>query len=314
VTKVGRPSMLPELVEKVIVDIVLTMAKIRHPLCVQEIIELANSVVEKTVYEDQVKAWKIKHNRDFRDDETFKLGHSWWHGFSQRNKHLLVVKRGAKFASNRSEWSKYIYISQMYDEIYKNMLSARIAVALPHPVFMDAEGNIVANAEENLNFEIDVNQPNRPLGLACDIKVTHPEHLLFFDETGCNTNHKKDGHFTGQKFACGRGMTPKQICSTRDRHFTVLGLTASSGDPVLCVVIFASDKTDGVIANWTEGIDIMVDPVKDENGEIDLSDINFGKGKIFHLAQHVNSVGKRFLTCPCPLQVVEFWPSYLLIF
>jgi hypothetical protein len=76
-------------------------------------------------------------------------------------------------------------------------------------------------------------------------------------------------------------MTPKQICSTRDCHFTVLGLTASSGNPVLCVVIFASDKSNGVVANWTEGIDIMVDPVKDESREIILSEINFGEGKYF---------------------------------
>jgi hypothetical protein len=58
-------------------------------------------------------------------------------------------------------------------------------------------------------------------------------------------------------------MTPKQICSSRDKQFTVLGLTAATGDPVLCVVMFASEKKEGVIANWSEGIDIMADAVLD---------------------------------------------------
>jgi hypothetical protein len=50
--KVGRPSISPE---KVIVDIVVAMAKIHHPLCVQKIVELANSIIESTDYEDRSK-------------------------------------------------------------------------------------------------------------------------------------------------------------------------------------------------------------------------------------------------------------------
>jgi hypothetical protein len=75
-----------------------------------------------------------------------------------------------------------------------------------------------------------------------------------------------------------QGMTPKQFFSTHDHHLTVLGLTASTVDTVLCVVLFASENMDGVIANSTEGIDIMVDPVMDNNEEIFLSEVNFGEG------------------------------------
>jgi hypothetical protein len=60
------------------------------------------------------------------------------------------------------------------------------------------------------------------------------------------------------------------------RHFTALGLAAATRDPVLCVVIFASDKS-----NWAEAIEIMGDPLKDEKGEIFLSELNFGEGKYF---------------------------------
>lgn len=41
----GTPPVLPEIVEKVIVDVVLMMGKIRNPLCVSQIIELANSII-----------------------------------------------------------------------------------------------------------------------------------------------------------------------------------------------------------------------------------------------------------------------------
>jgi hypothetical protein len=171
----------------------------------------------------------------------------------------------------------------MYDVDYRNMVLPKIAVDLPEKVFIDANGKVVENNEGLLYFDFNSNHPNSPLGLPCDSKLIHPEYLLFFDETGCNTNQKKDGYFGGQKFACGKGMTPKQICSTRDRHFSVLGLTASTGDSVLCVVIFASEKQNGVVKNWLEGIDVMVDPVKDINGEIILSEVNFREGKVFSL-------------------------------
>jgi hypothetical protein len=104
----------------------------------------------------------------------------------------------------------------MYDVIYKNMVAGRIAVQLPQPVFMDADGDIVINEEDILNFDICNNQPNRYL---------QHQKSCFFDETGCNTNQKKDGKFGGHNFGCGRGMSPEQICSTRNRHFLVLGRT-----------------------------------------------------------------------------------------
>ena len=73
------------------------------------------------------------------------------------------------------------------------------------------------------------------------VKITHPEYLLFFDETGCNTNQKKDGNFGGSKICVERGQTPKIQSTTADRHFTVSGVTAANGEPVICVVIFASE-------------------------------------------------------------------------
>jgi hypothetical protein len=110
--------------------------------------------------------------------------------------------------------------------------------------------------------------PTNTLGLPCDTQLIHPQYLLFFDETGCNTNQKKDGHYGGEKFVCTRGTTPKQMVSTSDKHFTVLGLTASTGEPVLCVIIFASENEQGVSATWVTGIDMTVIPEKMGMGKL----------------------------------------------
>jgi hypothetical protein len=67
-----------------------------------------------------------------------KVGTGWWNGFIRRHGHRLVVtKRVERFATDRANWSKKSYISQMNDEIYDNMVEAHIARRLPNLVCMD---------------------------------------------------------------------------------------------------------------------------------------------------------------------------------
>ena len=238
----------------------------RQPLAVSEVIEFTNSLVKDTKYEEIIKNFKEITYHNLPEDKLGEIGYGWWKGFRRRYHDLLVTKRGVKFAVDRSEWSTEHWIRQMYDEVYKNMVNAGIAKKVDEPVYFDINGVVVDDQQ-------------KAFGLPCEYVVTHPDHLIFFDETGCNTNQKKDGHKGGQKFVCGRGMTPKIISATRDKHFTVLGLTAGTGEPVLCVVVFASEKKHGVVADWAEGIDITVKPVTDENGENILDEVNFGNGK-----------------------------------
>jgi hypothetical protein len=79
-----------------------------------------------------------------------KLGYGWWRGFSRRFSNVLVLKRGETDSSDRSEWSKYNYIKQMYKVIYEILVKAKIAVTLPEPVFMIADGNTADNLEGKL--------------------------------------------------------------------------------------------------------------------------------------------------------------------
>ena len=42
-----------------------------------------------------------------------------------------------------------------------------------------------------------------------------------------------------KKLVCEAGTVPKEIANTTAKRGTTIGLTAASGDPVMCVIIFA---------------------------------------------------------------------------
>jgi hypothetical protein len=67
--------------------------------------------------------------------------------------------------------------------------------------------------------------------------------LLFVDETGKNTNQKSDGQIGGQRYIVSvNGDTVRSLGLSMDLHFTVICFTAATGDPVMCTVIFTSEK------------------------------------------------------------------------
>jgi hypothetical protein len=166
---------------------VLAMQQIRQPLSVSETIEYANSLIKGSEFEEKINEFKLRCQIPL---DSNPLGIGWWRGFSKRFKEIIVTKKGEKFAKNRSDWSTESNIRQMYDEIYHNMVEAGIAVHLDDKVWMNSVGDIISNEEKKMCSEFDLN-PNQPLGLQCDTQLIHPQYLLFFDETGCNTNKKK---------------------------------------------------------------------------------------------------------------------------
>jgi hypothetical protein len=178
VHKHGRLPCLPPSIEHVIVDVVVSMAKIRHPLSVFEIVEFANSTIEKTEYEEQVTQWKsnIYSHLPNSPTSTQKLGYGWWRGLSKRHNDLLVVKRGEKLPQTDRSGQNiitfrrcmmfFIGIWLMYElwSIFHNQFSWIILVML------------LSMKTKNLNSEIHIHQPNSPLGHPCDIKLIHPEY------------------------------------------------------------------------------------------------------------------------------------------
>jgi hypothetical protein len=133
-------------------------------------------------------------------------------------------------------------------------------------VFMDRLGLIV---DKDTKF-----------GEEIDFEITHPDWILFGDETGCNTSQRQDGNIASTKYVVGTNQVPRKKCSRKDHRFTLLPITAANGEPVICVSIFQGKESE-VPAAWASGIDIRLEPVRDQFGNIEVGESNFGQGKYF---------------------------------
>ena len=164
----------------------------------------------------------------------------------------------------------------MYDDVYECMVEAGVAK------------------------KMDVASDKFPGQLKTKYELIHPEMCLVVDEVGSNISQRGDGHIAGKKYCCEKGYgVPQNKSSINDRHFTLLGFTALTGEPVLCVVIIA-----GVIEAYEveTGIDIDA-PVTGDPSDKDYFANNTGKGKLFPKGPECHFNGK---TVPC---LVRWSPS-----
>ncbi len=63
-------------------------------------------------------------------------------------------------------------------------------------------------------------------------ELIYLDWLLFIEQCSSNTSQTKDGQVRGQLYLCSIDGRPQQHAATKDAHFTVLGFTAASGEPV----------------------------------------------------------------------------------
>ena len=76
-------------------------------------------------------------------------------------------------------------------------------------------------------------------GCKVNLNITRPDIVFMMDEVGGNISQKGDGVVGGELQLCKRGKTPQQKISTKDKHYTFLGVTNLEGKAIMCVVIFA---------------------------------------------------------------------------
>ena len=169
-----HPGTSPPLLEAetALVQICIQMGKMRQPLTRDEAIAIMNDMISKTEMAERLTdfQWVCTLNTN----RYGVVGKNWWQGFKKRHAGLIVSKKGEKFALNRADWTKLSNIKQMYEYIYKEMIDAHIASPHVNPVYTDREG-------------IEVEESER-FGLIQEIKIDHPNYILFADESGCQTN------------------------------------------------------------------------------------------------------------------------------
>ena len=80
-------------------------------------------------------------------------------------------------------------------------------------------------------------------------------------EFGGNINLQGDGHIGKETLLCELDVIPQEKSSRNDKHFTLLGLTLLSGEPLMCVVIFAGKRRNPVV-------EMGIDPQAEEVGSV----------------------------------------------
>ena len=131
------------------------------------------------------------------------------------------------------------------------MADAKVACKYDTPIWLDIDGTCC----EDYN--------------AFGCKVTHnllaPEMCIVMGKVGGSTSQKGDGHIGDELLICAKGMEPQKKINTKDKHFTLLGLTALNGDPVMCIIIFAGKQEHAVVET---GMDVFAD----QEGEVSDED------------------------------------------
>ena len=166
-------------------------------------------------------------NKQKFDNTDF--GRNYWNGFRKRWEHTLYFKRGQKFALDMSAALTFSNMNKMYDKVYDAMVQCKVASKEDQPVYKTDDDEIVTDLKEKF-------------GLPCIHKIDHPKMCLVVDEVGSDLSQKGDGHIGGVKYVFKKGTIPQNKVQNTDKHFTLLGFTALTGEPVHCVIIIAGSQ------------------------------------------------------------------------
>ena len=254
----GHTSPLAD-IEQDVVNIMMQMARLRQCVTPTQAIQLINAVIKGTTAQKKLESWKEK----FSFGSDGRIGQSYWTNFKKRHSDKICSKKGQKYELDRAAWSTFANFSQMYTQIYEQMVEAKVAVELPDPVWMNNDGVEVCEDDST--------------GCKVTHDLTHPEMCIVMDEVGGNISQKGDGNKGGERYITGKGMVPQLKSNSKDKHYTVLGLTAISGDPVMCVVIFTGTRENRL---WETGIDAFAE-TEGRVSDADYFEKNSGKNKRF---------------------------------
>jgi hypothetical protein len=230
-------------IEPLLVQWCVMLSQIGESLTKQKVINLAKDMIQNTEHAIYLNDYKKKRRLDICDNNA--PGEGWYRGFMER--HSDMIKKSKLYITdvNRKSYVTKDNFKRMYQNVYEYMVACGVAKKLDHEVMLDKDGNITFDK-------------NEMVGLPTKYIMKNPRNLVFVDEVGVNTNQKTDGYVGGElhivpsnNTGCGKTGT------VTDLRFTTLGFTSGTGEPVMCAVIFKSEKDISKIPiNWKTGIDI----------------------------------------------------------
>lgn len=247
--------------EQDICDMCKALSNIGQPLVRGQVIGLAEEMIAGTKYEKKMLNYKKKR----KIVSKRVLSKRWYRGFMNRFKRVLKRGRRRHRDVKRLTWCTYEKFSNMYIAVYEKMVEAKVAIKLEEEIMLDADGKEVFTKEEM------VGRPTKYI-------LTHPDQVLFVDETGCDTNQKSDKNVGGRLYVLPTNETDGgKVGATSEIHFTVLCFSNANGTPLMCAVILKSTKAQRELPlRWTFGIDIRKNMISGKN-EAEVFDYNSGK-------------------------------------
>ena len=185
-----------------------------------------------------------------------------------RNRYDLRKVHSSVGDENRVTWNRFKYYQMMYYSVYNRMVEAGVARRSDTKMWFDVDGN-----------RVEENSPER-FGQGTHHVITDPEWILFVDETGANTNMKKDGRIGRSQYIVGKNqIETSRKGAAQDLHFTTLLFQAATGEPVMVAVVLKSNREHASLlpVTTTAGYDISV-PVREGANDAETIEMNLSKG------------------------------------
>ena len=152
----------------------------------------------------------------------------------------------------------------MYKHAYNEMVSAGVARELEHPMWMNTNGEVCSEEDS--------------FGCKSKYELLHSDNCFVGDEVGGNISMRGDDHVGGRLFLSAPNSVAYDRVSVSEKRFTLIGLTALDGTPVMCILIIQGKQKDLSVET---GIDITVVPEGDPKDGDTYFFNNSGPGKYF---------------------------------
>jgi hypothetical protein len=144
-TTTGRVSPMAE-VEPLLVSFVICLQRIGQPLNQTTFLELANSLIKGTPFEEKVLA--SKHGGIIGKANGIR----YYTLFMKRHKDEIDSRCRGRLPADRTKWTTYQTIESMYDMVYAVLVEAGVASRTDSPQWSDKSGHPVATIEADASF------------------------------------------------------------------------------------------------------------------------------------------------------------------
>ena len=134
-------------------------------------LELANSLIKNTCWQDWWKTYQRSIKMDPSSPNFGKVGRTFWRHFLQRNETKIRAQIPDTVAINRKEWMTYNNFRKMYNLVYAAMKKAKIAQNFDVPKILTIARDMSSD-------------PREAYGLPIAVQLTHPEYLVMVNEVG----------------------------------------------------------------------------------------------------------------------------------